>query len=245
MVAKPARVEPRVTETARAVTTAIFIVLIVSVTLRFFALQVHLFGFSRTNDEPALSAIAERAPASLELVSISVLVAVIVGLGCALLATRTSRAVVSYLVLALHCTPYFWIVTALQVAAAAHSVDVMSGPLRLLFPATLLGLFLLRATFSVFVAHLGPGAGASATFPAVFAGLATRFGESLPELITAAIVTEIICAWPGEGRIFWVALLQGDFSVVMTLLLLSALFVFAVRLAVRLLQPRARMANDA
>lgn len=48
---------------------------------------------------------------------------------------------------------------------------------------------------------------------------------SLPGLFGGAIITETIFAWPGMGRLFYTALQQQDFSLLMAYLVLSAFLV--------------------
>jgi peptide/nickel transport system permease protein len=204
---------------------------------------VHIFGFSRSNAELALTAIVERLPLTLELLSVAVIIALVAGLICAILAVRTSRTVVTYLVLALHSIPYFWLVIVLQMASARQNVDVMSGPLRLLFPAALLALFLLPSVVNYFAENRVPSATGRPSPGAFLVGMVVRLGDNLPALITASIITEVIFAWPGEGRVLYGALGQWDLSFVATFLLLSALLVLAVRFFSRLLSLSIRGAS--
>jgi peptide/nickel transport system permease protein len=57
--------------------------------------------------------------------------------------------------------------------------------------------------------------------------LVTVVSLSLPGLVAGAVVTEQIFAWPGMGRLFYQALGQFDFSLLMGyLMLISVLVVF-------------------
>ncbi len=53
----------------------------------------------------------------------------------------------------------------------------------------------------------------------------TRFGMTLPNLVTGAIITESVFSWPGVGPYFVKAVSAMDFPVIMTILLLSSLLV--------------------
>lgn len=67
---------------------------------------------------------------------------------------------------------------------------------------------------------------------------------SLPGLFSGAIITETIFAWPGMGRLFFTALQQQDFSLLMAYLVLSAflvvLFNLIADLAYGWLDPRVK-----
>jgi len=55
----------------------------------------------------------------------------------------------------------------------------------------------------------------------------TVIALSLPSLVAGAVVTETIFAWPGMGRLFYNALLQQDFALLMGyLMMISFLVVF-------------------
>ncbi len=55
--------------------------------------------------------------------------------------------------------------------------------------------------------------------------LVTIVALALPDLVSGAVVTETLFAWPGMGRLFINALGQFDFAVLMGFLVLSAFFV--------------------
>ena len=60
--------------------------------------------------------------------------------------------------------------------------------------------------------------------------LITIIALTMPDLVGGAIVTETIFAWPGTGRLFFNALGQFDFSLLMGIMCLSALLVVAFNL---------------
>jgi peptide/nickel transport system permease protein len=74
--------------------------------------------------------------------------------------------------------------------------------------------------------------------------LVTIIALTIPDLVGGAIVTERIFAWPGSGRLFMDALGQFDFSLLMGIMCLSALFVVLANLladvAYALLDPRVK-----
>ncbi len=53
----------------------------------------------------------------------------------------------------------------------------------------------------------------------------TLFGMSLPMLVTGAVVTETVFAWPGVGQYFVTAIKGFDYPVIMAVLLLSSTLV--------------------
>ena len=55
--------------------------------------------------------------------------------------------------------------------------------------------------------------------------LVTIIGLDLPFLISGAVVTESIFAWPGMGRLFWDAVQDTDIPVLMAILVIVALLV--------------------
>jgi peptide/nickel transport system permease protein len=67
---------------------------------------------------------------------------------------------------------------------------------------------------------------------------------ALPGLFSGAIVTESIFAWPGMGRLFYTALQQQDFSLLMAFLVISAVLVVVFNLVADLcygwLDPRVK-----
>jgi ABC-type dipeptide/oligopeptide/nickel transport system permease component len=217
---------------ARIATAAIVVVPLGLVILQAVAPTANPLGFSRSNNEPVVSALLERLPATLELASLAIAAALIAGFAFAMLAVRTSKSVATYLLVALHSIPYFWLMLALETLFVGGGIDIMNGPMRWVFPVGMLAAFLLPPIARYFIACL------SAKNPKpkpgeIVTGLVVRFADRLPELIAAAILTEILCAWRGEGRVLFYALLRGDLPIVTGFLLSSALFVLAMRLAAR------------
>lgn len=72
----------------------------------------------------------------------------------------------------------------------------------------------------------------------------TRFGLAFPFLLTGAVLTETIFAWPGMGRIATEGILRRDYPVVTAVALAASVFVVAGSLAADLLlgaaDPRVR-----
>ena len=72
--------------------------------------------------------------------------------------------------------------------------------------------------------------------------LVTIVALSLPGLVAGAIVTESIFAWPGMGRLFFNALGQFDFSLLMGYLMMVSVLVVLLQLVGR---RRVRVARPA
>jgi len=74
--------------------------------------------------------------------------------------------------------------------------------------------------------------------------LVTIVGLDLPFLISGAVVTESIFAWPGMGRLFWDAVQDSDIPVLMGILVIIALLVVVFQIitdvAYTFLDPRIR-----
>jgi peptide/nickel transport system permease protein len=75
--------------------------------------------------------------------------------------------------------------------------------------------------------------------------LLTVLGLELPRLLAGAMVTEVVFAWPGLGRLLTASLLGRDYPVAMGTLMLLAVAVVAANLltdlAYRLVDPRVRL----
>lgn len=78
--------------------------------------------------------------------------------------------------------------------------------------------------------------------------LVTVLGLEAPRLLAGAMVTEVVFAWPGLGRLLTQSLLGRDYPVAMGTLMLLALAVVTTNLltdlAYRLVDPRIRLTED-
>jgi ABC-type dipeptide/oligopeptide/nickel transport system permease component len=74
----------------------------------------------------------------------------------------------------------------------------------------------------------------------------TLFGVFFALLVTGAIVTETVFAWPGVGRLTYEAVIFRDYPLLQAVILLKAIIVLGVNLAVDILyaylDPRVRYA---
>jgi peptide/nickel transport system permease protein len=79
--------------------------------------------------------------------------------------------------------------------------------------------------------------------------LVTVIGLEIPRLLAGAMVTEVVFAWPGLGRLLTASLLARDYPVAMGVLMLLAAAVVLVNLATdvayRWIDPRVRVGEAA
>jgi ABC-type dipeptide/oligopeptide/nickel transport system permease component len=75
----------------------------------------------------------------------------------------------------------------------------------------------------------------------------TLFAVNFAHLISGAVVTETIFAWPGIGRLLVDSIFARDYAVVQTVVFFAALVIVVVNLLVDLtyawIDPRIRMAR--
>lgn len=80
--------------------------------------------------------------------------------------------------------------------------------------------------------------------PNVALPLLTVLGLEVPQLLSGAMVTEVVFTWPGMGRLLNSSLISRDYPVVLGILMISSLLVVVVNLltdlAYGLLDPRVR-----
>lgn len=63
----------------------------------------------------------------------------------------------------------------------------------------------------------------------------TLFGVLLAQLVTGAIVTETVFAWPGVGRLTFEAVIFRDYPLLQVVLILDAMLVLLITLGVDIL----------
>jgi peptide/nickel transport system permease protein len=228
------------------------------------------FGESIRHGEPAMRLIRDRLFATFQLtlagMSIALLIALPVGVVAALVKDSpldfTSRGIAMFG----QCLPSFWLgimlITTFSVhlrllpafgrGSAAHLIlpavtlglPAAAIIMRLLRSSVLdvLGMDFVRTAYAkglarrrVIVAHILR----NAALPAL-----TIIGLQLGHLLSGAIITETVFAYPGIGRLVVQAIANRDFPVVQAFIVISALIVVTVNLLVDLgyavLDPRIR-----
>jgi len=223
------------------VTTAIAVVLIVLAVLCIPGLS-YLAAFPHIFTGKVIGPILERLPYTLELIGVSFLVASVLAFGCVQFSIRTLKPLATFLAVVLRCVPFFWLAMVLQLVFAilgGFQAGKTSGSdrfdlvdhLRYLAGASgALTLFQLPSLIEYFNKRLAVCAKGRNNFAAsILSGLAVQFAENLPDVITATIITELVFAWPGVGRLLY----SGDGNLSASLptgiLLFLALLVLAVR----------------
>jgi len=229
------------------------------------------FGKSFRYDEPALDLVLSRVPATVELAVASMILAVLIGVPIGIVAALRRGHLVDLLVrwfaMLGQSTPSFWLGMLLILVFAVHLQVVPSSGRgsvsHLILPAVALGWFsaasiarlvrssMLEAMQSDFVklerlvglperVIVMKHALRNAAVPIV-TYMALQFGV----LLSGAVVTEKVFAWPGIGQLTVNAIMFRDFPVIQAAVLVIAAFFLVINFAVdvlyRVLDPRIRL----
>ena len=231
------------------------------------------WGWSQMNSTPVTVAIVERLPATLELMTVSLVVSLIIGLAFGILAAVRPYSAWDYFVTTFAffgmSMPVFWFAIILQFALAVigihfripftdYRIDFslpsagrfdtdgggfVDGIRHLVLPTIVLSLLQI-ATWSRFTRasmqevlhtdYMRTAAAKGLSFWKIIfkhglknalMPVITILALTLPSLVSGAVVTESIFAWPGDGRLFLTALAQQDFSLLMGYLVLVSILV--------------------
>jgi peptide/nickel transport system permease protein len=219
----------------RLVATAGAIVLIMLVVLGVFSTS-HLASFPQMFNGKIIAELFSYLPRTIELIAVSFVVASIAGVLSALSTARAVRALIASVVLGLQCIPFFWLAIAVQFVFGAFGKNPIAGTggftghLSDLFaPVVVLALFLFPLIAEPLSRRLTLGPNLRTAAPPILGALAEQFARDLPDLLTATIITEIVFAWPGAGRLFWHSLHFAARPEPAALLLLMALSVLLAR----------------
>jgi peptide/nickel transport system permease protein len=237
------------------------------------------WGFSYTDGRPVATRIAERVPATIELVSISLAVALIVATALGVLAAVRRRSAVDRALSAASIAgislPTFWFALLLQLALAlslglfpsSGRQSLFGGDLadrlrHLALPATVLATVhaaawwrYVRTSMHVVLGQRFILAAHAKGVPRGRVLVRHALRNALLPLVTVvlldaalvvsgAVVTESVFAWPGLGLLFTESLARRDYTVLMTLLMVSSVAVVLLNLLADLaymrLDPRVR-----
>ena len=231
------------------------------------------FGYSTSNSETVLQAIAERLPATLELMGsafvFSLAIGVTIGIFSALLPYSWLDYTATTFAFFGQSMPVFWFALMLQLAFAVYGIPLPAGYkiqlpsanmcstdacgvgdriTHLILPTIVLSLLFI-ATWSRFMRssmlevintdfmRTASAKGLTRAQVVLRHGLknaliplVTVLGLSLPGLVGGAVITETLFAWPGMGRLFYNALGQFDFALLMGYMCMSATLVVACNL---------------
>jgi peptide/nickel transport system permease protein len=222
--------------------------------------------------KPAVEVFFERLPNTLTLVPLALAGAVLVSIPLGLLAavyrgTLIDRVCSTVAVLGI-ATPSFWLgivlIYVFSITLGWLPSARMGGPTHYILPVITLSAFLvagmmrlvrssvLEVLDSEFI-KLARIKGLSSTVVLwkhclrnALIPVVTLFGVFFALLVTGAIVTETVFAWPGVGRLAYEAVIFRDYPLLQALILLKAIIVLSVNLAVDVLyaylDPRVRYA---
>jgi len=230
------------------------------------------FGVSFSHQQPALGLVLERLPATIELALASLALALIVALPLGILAAirrgRLDDMAAMGLAVIGQATPFFWmgimLIMVVSVDLGWLPTSGRGGVQHLILPAltlaTHLGASLARLTRTSMLEVLGQQYLVTARAKGVreravilmhalknaAIPVTTMVGVQFGTLLGGAVVTEMIFAWPGVGRLAIQSIFARDYPVVQASVFTLALSFVAVNLAVDILygylDPRIRWA---
>jgi peptide/nickel transport system permease protein len=222
--------------------------------------------------KPAAEVFFERLPNTLQLLPLAMVGALVIAIPLGVLAavyrgTIVDRISGAIAVLGL-ATPSFWLgivlIYVFSIKLGLLPSSRMGGPSHYVLPAITLGLFLVAGMMRLVRSSLLEVMGSEFVKLARLKGLSqtvviwkhclsnalipvtTLFGVYFALLITGAIVTETVFAWPGVGRLTYEAVIFRDYPLLQAVILLKAIIVLGVNLGVDILyaylDPRVRFA---
>ena len=222
--------------------------------------------------KPAVEVFFERLPNTLQLLPLAMVGALVIAIPLGVLAavyrgTIVDRISGAIAVLGL-ATPSFWLgivlIYVFSIKLGLLPSSRMGGPSHYVLPAITLGLFLVAGMMRLVRSSLLEVMGSEFVKLARLKGLSqtaviwkhclsnalipvtTLFGVYFALLITGAIVTETVFAWPGVGRLTYEAVIFRDYPLLQAVILLKAIIVLGVNLGVDILyaylDPRVRFA---
>lgn len=229
-------------------------------------------GVSIRHQVPAMGLALERFPATILLAGAAFAIVLIVGVPAGVISALWPRTVLDYVVRGValigQSAPTYWIGLMLILLFAVRLGWTPASGIgdwrNLILPAVTLGFFstakLMRLTRSAMLDVLTSDylrtARAKGLLPArvtidhalrnAWLPIVTQLGVELGTLLSGAIITETVFAWPGVGRLAVQAVFERDFPVVESVVLLAATTFVVLNLIVdllyALLDPRIRYA---
>lgn len=219
------------------------------------------FGTSYRWGAPALLVVLSRFPATLTLAGVAFLLSVAIGLPLGIVAAIRKGSIWDTLARVLatlgQSTPVFWIglmlIIVFSVTLRVLPVSGRGGLEHLILPAVTLASFtvsaLVRLTRSSMLEVLGTEYVKMArikglpeilvvmkhAFRNALIPVVTMAGMQLAALLSGAVVTEVVFAWPGVGRLSVDAVLSRDFPVVQAAVFLFAAVYLTINLVVDIL----------
>ena len=229
-------------------------------------------GTSIRMREPTVDVFFSRLPNTLAIIPWAILFAVAVGIPLGVVAALNrgnivDRAAGAVAVLGI-ATPSFWLGVVLifvfSVQLGWLPSGRMGGPEHYVLPVITLGSFLIAGFMRLVRSSMLDVMGSEFVKLARIKGLSeatvvwkhclrnalipvlTLWGVFVGNLITGAIVTETVFAWPGIGRLTYEAVIYRDFPLLQAIIILKAMLILSINLAVDILyayvDPRIRLA---
>lgn len=230
------------------------------------------FGLSFRHQQPALALVLERLPATLELtlasLALSVAIAIPLGILAALYRGRLGDVVAMGFAVVGQATPFFWmgimLILVVSVELGWLPTSGRGGLDHLILPALTLATHLAASLARLTRASMLEVLGENYLTTARAKGLSERsvilahalknaaipittlVGLQFGTLLGGAVVTEMIFAWPGVGRLAVQSIFARDYPVVQASVFVLALSFVAINLGVDVLygwlDPRIRHA---
>ena len=222
--------------------------------------------------KPAAEVFFERLPNTLQLLPLAMIGALVIAIPLGVLAAVYRGTIIdrisSGIAVVGIATPSFWLgivlIYVFSIKLGLLPSSRMGGPSHYVLPAITLGLFLVAGMMRLVRSSLLEVMGSEFVKLARLKGLSqtvviwkhclrnalipvtTLFGVYFALLITGAIVTETVFAWPGVGRLTYEAVIFRDYPLLQAVILLKAIIVLGVNLGVDILyaylDPRVRYA---
>jgi ABC-type dipeptide/oligopeptide/nickel transport system permease component len=215
--------------------------------------------------KPATEVFFERLPNTLRLLPLAMVGALALAIPLGVLAAVYRGTIIDRIWIA---TPSFWLgivlIYVFSIKLGVLPSSRMGGPSHYVLPTITLGLFLVAGMMRLVRSSLLEVMGSEFVKLARLKGLSqtvviwkhclrnalipvtTLFGVYFALLITGAIVTETVFAWPGVGRLTYEAVIFRDYPLLQAVILLKAIIVLGVNLGVDIvyayLDPRVRYA---
>jgi len=234
------------------------------------------FGISlRWDQRPAFDVFRERLPATIQLATAAVLFSVLVGVPIGVLSATRPDSLLDRLGRASAITgqsmPVFWVglllillfTVQLGWLPSAGGIDRL-GLKGIIMPAVSLGFYLVAAHMRIVRSTMLDALNSDYIKMVQAKGMPKRitiwkhalknaaipvftlFAVNFAQLISGAVITESIFAWPGIGRLLVESVFARDYTVVQTVVFFSSAIIVVINLVVDLsyawLDPRIRLA---
>ena len=220
------------------------------------------FGTSYYYNEPAMSVVLERAPATLTLACAALLISVVLGIPAGIVAAvkrnSVSDAVIRVLALLGQCMPAFWLGIMLIMLFAVKlgwmpTGGAEDGLRSLILPAFTLGVFsaaticrLLRSNLIEVLGKEYIDVAKAKGLPKskiigkhalknAMSSIITILGMQFASLLGGSVITEQVFAWPGVGRLVIHSITTSDFAVVECIVFLMAVIFVVINFIVDVL----------